>query len=300
MLTRPRASSRLSADVPSSDAALAPWRASFWSSSRWRSVSCTSPARASSPVAVSSATSVCFGFVPAAAPGARTSERARAGVEQYSRAIQPASVTRSGGIPVGSTASGSASRSGARLPVDAYYPGRRLVVVCAERPSEQELVFDELIPARGLRFLRLDPDELSSDRAQAELQVRDAIERLELPPPRVFEPAGDGDSAPRESAMSRMSASFAQAAAPPVKPRRVATRAALAAERQAAPSLAMGMTVGLALALALVLELFFGVGSLAMNGGHWVLALGLAFDCCARALGTVAAGRAGQPEWAWW
>lgn len=190
--------------------------------------------------------------------------------------------------------------SGAWLPVDAYYPGRRLVVICAERPSDHELVFDELIPARGLRFLRLDPDELSSDRAQAELQVRDAIARLELPPPRVFEPAGDGEATPRESAMSRMSASFAQAAAPPVKPRRVATRAALAAERQAAPSLAMGMTVGLALALALVLELFFGVGSLAMNGGHWVLALGLAFDCCARVLGTVAAGRAGQPEWAWW
>ena len=61
-----------------------------------------------------------------------------------------------------------------------------------------------------------------------------------------------------------------------------------------------GMTVGLALALALVLELYFGVGRLAMDGGHWVLALGLAFDCCARVLGTVAAGRAGQPAWAWW
>jgi hypothetical protein len=100
--------------------------------------------------------------------------------------------------------------------------------------------------------------------------------------------------------MSRVSASFAQAAAPPVKPRRVATRAALAAERQAAPSLAVGMTVGLALAVVLIAELYFGVGGLAMNGGHWVLAFGLAFDCCARVLGTVAAGRAGKPEWAWW
>src|SRR5947209_17315932 len=70
--------------------------------------------------------------------------------------------------------------SGEWLPVDAYYPGRRLVVVCAERPSEHELLFDELIPARGLRFLRLEPRELSPDRAQAELQVRDAIARLQL------------------------------------------------------------------------------------------------------------------------
>jgi hypothetical protein len=100
--------------------------------------------------------------------------------------------------------------------------------------------------------------------------------------------------------MSRVSASFAQAAAPPVRPRRVATRATLEAERRAAPSLAMGMTVGLVLALTLVLELYFGVGSLAMNGGHWVLAFGLALDCGARVLGTVAAGRAGRPEWAWW
>jgi hypothetical protein len=189
--------------------------------------------------------------------------------------------------------------SGEWLPVDAYYPGRRLVVVCAERPSEHELLFDELIPAHGLRFLHLEPRELSRERAQAELQVRDAIERLKLPAPRVID-APIGDRTPRESAMSRVSASFAQAAAPPARPRRVATRAALAAERQAAPSLAMGMTVGLALAFALVLELYFGVGSLAMNGGHWVLALGLAFDCCARVLGTVAAGRAGQPGWAWW
>jgi hypothetical protein len=184
------------------------------------------------------------------------------------------------------------------LPVDAYYPGRRLVVVCTARASDHELMFDELIPAHGLRFLRLEPGELSPDRAEAERQVRDAIDRLQLPPPRVFD--ADGKSVPRESAMSRVSASFAQAAAPPVKPRRVATRAALAAERQAAPSLAMGMTVGLALAVALVLELYFGVGRLAMDGGHWVLAFGLAFDCCARVLGTVAAGRAGQPEWAWW
>jgi hypothetical protein len=192
------------------------------------------------------------------------------------------------------------SASGDWLPVDAYYPGSRLVVVCRDRPAEHEHLFDELIPAHGLRLLRLTTGELSADRADAELQVRDAIGRLQLPTPRGHQPSRNGDESPRESPMSRVSASFAQATTPPVKARRVASRAALAAERRAAPSLTLGLTVGVALALALGLELYFGVGSLALNGSHWLLAIGLAFDCCARALGTVAAGRANQPGWAWW
>jgi hypothetical protein len=192
------------------------------------------------------------------------------------------------------------SASGDWLPVDAYYPSRRLVVVCRDRPAEHEQLFEELIPAHSLRLLRLTAGELGADRAEAELRVRDAVSRLQLPPQRVHQPSGDGEESPRESPMSRVSASFAQAAAPPVRARRVASRAALAAERRAAPSLALGLTVGVALALALGLELYFGVGSLALNGSHWVLAIGLAFDCCARAVGTVAAGRANQPDWAWW
>ena len=44
--------------------------------------------------------------IPSATPGASTSPSARAGVEQYSRAIHSASATRSAGIPVPSTASG--------------------------------------------------------------------------------------------------------------------------------------------------------------------------------------------------
>src|SRR5438105_937055 len=64
------------------------------------------------------------------------------------------------------------SAYGEWLPVDAYYPGRRLVVVCSDCASDHELLFDELIPAHGLRFLRLEPRELSPDCADAERQVR--------------------------------------------------------------------------------------------------------------------------------
>jgi hypothetical protein len=45
---------------------------------------------------------------------------------------------------------------------------------------------------------------------------------------------------------------------------------------------------------------YFGVGKFAVGGGHVLLAFGLALDACARALGTVAASRAGDEPAAWW
>ena len=59
------------------------------------------------------------------------------------------------------------------------------------------------------------------------------------------------------------------------------------------------MLVGVALAAVLAFELYVGVGKLALGGGHVVLAFGLALDGAARALGTVAAERAGETGWAW-
>jgi hypothetical protein len=56
---------------------------------------------------------------------------------------------------------------------------------------------------------------------------------------------------------------------------------------------------GLTLALVLGAETF-GIGiAYAMTGGHWLLALGVAFDVCARGLGTVAAVREGHDDLAW-
>jgi hypothetical protein len=57
---------------------------------------------------------------------------------------------------------------------------------------------------------------------------------------------------------------------------------------------------GLALAGALVIEVYFGVARLGLGSGNVLLAMGLSLDACSRALGTVAALRAGQREWAWW
>jgi hypothetical protein len=62
---------------------------------------------------------------------------------------------------------------------------------------------------------------------------------------------------------------------------------------------AVGLVVGLALAAVLCFELYAGVGSLALSGGHLLLALGIALDACSRALGTVATGRTAEPCWGW-
>jgi len=257
------------------------------------------------------------------------------------------------------------------LPVDAYYPGNRLVVICREEPTEHDRLYTELVPAHGLRLLELAPSELSADAAHAELTLRRLIAELNLPPrpaPRAQDDDGEG---PRDSPVARVVASFAQATAPDMFGGRVpsgtrsaatergarfiaprfagprppsATTANRARDeappptarstatthrrpasltrppvtremslRRATPALArarrrhpaapetsaLGVLLGLALALAVGAELYFGVGSLALAGGHLLLALGIAFDAGSRALGVVAAGRAGDARWAW-
>jgi hypothetical protein len=49
-----------------------------------------------------------------------------------------------------------------------------------------------------------------------------------------------------------------------------------------------------------VLEVYFGVARLGFASGNLLLAFGLALDACSRALGTIAAWRTAEPEWAWW
>jgi hypothetical protein len=62
----------------------------------------------------------------------------------------------------------------------------------------------------------------------------------------------------------------------------------------------LGTVAAIALTAALVAEVYFGVVRWAIDGGHWLLAFGVALDVCARALGTVAAGRAGDRTATWW
>jgi hypothetical protein len=186
------------------------------------------------------------------------------------------------------------------LVVDSYYPSNRLVVVCREQPSAHDHLYGELIPLHGLRLLELAPAELGGDPVAVETALRALIAELALPPRRSAVAASRGDDASGESAFARVSGAFAQvaASAPIEAPRRVRTRAA-AAERDGGSLAAAGLLVGAALALALCVELYFGVAKVMLDGGRWLLGLGILLDACSRLLGTVAAGRVRAPDWAW-
>jgi hypothetical protein len=56
---------------------------------------------------------------------------------------------------------------------------------------------------------------------------------------------------------------------------------------------------GVALVAVLFIEMYLGVVQGALDGGRLLLAFGLALDVCSRALGTIAANRAGSDDWAW-
>jgi len=51
------------------------------------------------------------------------------------------------------------------LPVDAYYPSHRLVVVWREQPTASDSLFADQVPAHGLRLLDLSPAVLGADPA---------------------------------------------------------------------------------------------------------------------------------------
>lgn len=161
------------------------------------------------------------------------------------------------------------------LAVDAYYPGNKVVVVCRDTAGSNREVFGELIPAHGLRLLEIDRGQLLGGREPA----RQALER---------QIAQLGPLPERSATANRAS----QAPAPSPSERHVS---APAGERQLA-----GVFAGLALAAVLVAEVYAGVARAGFDSGHVLLAFGLALDVCSRGLGTIAAGREGSSEWAWW
>lgn len=171
--------------------------------------------------------------------------------------------------------------AGGWLPVDAYYPAHRLVVVLDNGDPAREALCSELVPAHGLRLLRVSPDGLDPDEGLAELAIAREIDGLVPPPPPGPSPARPQTAGPRQgTAHSRR-----RAPAPPSAPSH---------ERETA-----GVVAGLALTAAVALELYFGVVRAGLDAGRVVLAFGLALDCCVRAVGTLCAGRAGDPDWAW-
>ncbi len=179
------------------------------------------------------------------------------------------------------------------LEVDAYYPSRRLVVLCRERSAPFAEVYRDLIPAHGLRLLELDPAEIQGDLRAA---IRDRLSTLELEAtPRPATAAARAGATP-PAAQARASS---VASAPPANAVR---RSVTPVERVPAHPLpdtpATGLLIGLALVVALGVEFYLGIAK-ALGSANWLLAFGLALDLGARAIGTIVAARSGETGWAW-
>jgi hypothetical protein len=188
------------------------------------------------------------------------------------------------------------------LPVDAYYPRARLVIMCRSGSGPHDSIYRELIPAHRLGLMTLNPRALGPDR-QA---VRDAItarifdlermphERSRRAPqperrpegPPAKHPDGRREKRPRSPDRSRERS-------PEWTPIKV--------EHTSVPRgfvQGLGVLAGLAFAALLIGELYLGVIRVAFQDGRLVLGLAIVLEALSRALGTIAAERAGQRGWA--
>jgi hypothetical protein len=158
------------------------------------------------------------------------------------------------------------------LPVDAYYPRARLVVMCRVAPGPHDGLYRELVPAHGLGLLTLDLNLMGDDEAAVEAALASKIFDLEHVP----RPAPASD-APAPSWT-------------PVKVERTAVAPAL--------EQGLGLVLGLALAAILIVEVYLGVVEVAFSAGRVMLGFAIALEACSRAIGTVAAARSGARGWA--
>lgn len=182
------------------------------------------------------------------------------------------------------------------LPVEAYYPASRLVVISQDKAAPYRDLFAELVPAHGLRLLEIGPQELGGGRSAARGRLERRLAELGPPRGRSLDVSSGGGSwvdgwanatfqAPGH-AWHRLGGGGVEA-----QPGTFGARG----ERQIA-----GILAGIALVAVLVAEVYAGVASAGFDSGHVLLAFGLALDACSRGLGTLAAGRSGSAEWAWW
>ncbi len=158
------------------------------------------------------------------------------------------------------------------LPVDAYYPRARLVVMCRSASGPHERLYREQVSAHGLGLLTLDPDVLGDDEAVVEAALAARIFDLEHVP----RPA-PATNAPGPSWT-------------PVKVERTAVAPAM--------EQGLGVLAGLALAVILIVEVYLGVVQVAFSAGRVMLGFAIALEACSRAIGTVAAARSGKRGWA--
>ncbi|MBV9605210.1 MAG: hypothetical protein JO027_08890 [Solirubrobacterales bacterium] len=161
------------------------------------------------------------------------------------------------------------------LPVDAYYPRARLVVICRSAPDSNDRLYRERIPARGLGLLTLDPGLLGDDPAVVEAGLAAKIFDLEHVPRPAPPPPHRSAPAPSWT---------------PVKVERAAVAPAM--------EQGLGLLVGLALAVILIVEVYLGVVGVAFTAGRVMLGFAIALEACSRAIGTVAAARSGERSWA--
>jgi hypothetical protein len=120
------------------------------------------------------------------------------------------------------------------LPVDAYYPASRVVVVCHVMNAAEARAYADLVPAHGLRLLTIVPAELGDDLAVARDLLARMIATLAAPQPR---PPEQPRTSPRPSPRSSRTAAAghpprASGTAGPERPRPRPSQAA-AAERAA-------------------------------------------------------------------
>jgi hypothetical protein len=117
------------------------------------------------------------------------------------------------------------------LPVDAYYPGNRVVVVSIGTAAGHEQLYSELIPAHGFKLLTLDAAELGGDPAAAKAALQRMIASLELPERRV---GIEDHTPPRENPVGKAIQSLVTPPAPQPPVRRAPPPSqAAAAERGA-------------------------------------------------------------------
>lgn len=158
------------------------------------------------------------------------------------------------------------------LPVDAYYPRSRLVVMCHDRPGPHDGLYREQVPAHGLGLLSLDPNLMGDDEAAVESALA----------ARIFDLEHLSRAAPEKDAPAPSWT--------PVKVERTAVAPAL--------EQGLGLVLGLALAAILIVEVYLGVVELAFGAGRVMLGFAIALEACSRAIGTVAAARSGERAWA--
>lgn len=172
--------------------------------------------------------------------------------------------------------------AGEWLAVDAYYPRARLVVMCRAEPGQHGAIYRELVPKHGLGLLTLDPAVLGNDREAVEATLATKFFDLahvsrerSTRPPKTADPP------------------------PPVPPGPAWTPVKV--EHTSVPRgfvQVLGVIAGLAFAALLIAEIYLGVIKVALGDGRLVLGLAILLEALSRALGTVAAERAGRRGWA--